>query len=845
MGKKGVLATNSMVVFKFASGRAAAGLFVLWRLAPPASGTSDGSSDDAAPTGGDFALGFCGFDGRLHAVTVANPWPLAIQTEPGLGAKLGAEPQGWGADPHQVVFVAHPSPLQAKQLLERLNKKSGPDGTDLTVNDWPIVDVTPKPAGANFVVEVPETPESFVPKGHADFGGWTLYRRMPYADVSDVRKQVQKLAFVLGQLRFPTDYGKRDGSFPAPPYPKDETSHSGVFDAVLQSCLRRFQLTEQARIAFRLSPEGNARKGPGPGEKEMWAYTLGGTVSLEPRALVPTTVDPELGVVDSDVATELFKWQTEGLRNVSTVMVSHQRNRLLFAQPRLWLVYLAIEKTAAALGMAYAFNSANSSVLPISRTTGPGVEFTFHKLGRAIDLENAFDEVSSGLPLAFEADWASSSKLVFKLYVHSMLDPFANASLDLSAPLQTARAELRAEYVRLMGDTLPLAASSMLVEVERFHEQLRVMAATPATSGSGSELAAQFFRQNVQRFLYRSGADDYGTPQPAVDARADASANNVARRDQVRTWLNLTRIAFNLGMDRISAHEKQFGPETDKAGPTGASIKISPGAGPESTKAILLDRLAGAIRRGMSAGVNEITVVSAGTTLRIPARDFDLNVIENWVQRFSDTPGTLSRTPKGVKFVAAGVDLEFQVRFEPGPDKDKLDAFLDERASVPVRVIKIGDGIRFGDQKLEVGDDHALGDVKQTLASADAIPGKKDHLVVIRPRFAAALLDADPGLASYEVLKMHDASHLEWWHWQLPPETDGTHNWLDFASELGLDGLSYRAPPTPKPTDAPSPSAPLPWVGGGYEGKGTPRVPFNETRNTDPKNLPGRGTRPS
>ncbi len=876
---KGVASTNSEVLFKFSSGRAAAGLFVLWRVAPLAEGQdtgeeptppdapgggdggtdapdgSDGSPGAAEDSDGeaepvpendnrdDFALGFCGFDGRLHDVTVANPWPLAVRREPGLGAKLGAEPLTWTDDPHQVVFVTHPSPLQAKQLLERLRQKRGPDGTEATLADWPILDITPKPEGANLVVEVPETPESFMPPGHDEFGGWTLYRRMPHADLLDVRKQIRKLAFILGQLRYPTDFTRLDGQIPASPYPSSPTSHSGAFDAILQSCLRRFQFEERARVAFQLSAVGKERKGSGSGETQNWAFVLGNDVSLEPRNVVPTIVDPEFGVVDADVGAELLRWQEEGLRHPGSIMVPHNRSRTFFARPRLWMAYVALEHTCAALGLAY--KPFNGSHFQISRTRGPGIEFSFHKLGHAIDVENAFDEASPGLPLAFEADWTSKDELNWKLYVHSTLDVFVSESVNVATPLQNARSKIEAEFVRLMGDPLPLVATSYLVEVDALHDRLKSLATSAPPSGGGSNLSAEFFRKTVSRFLYQSGAKDYGTAQPPVGANADAVANAVANSSSVRSWLNMTRVAFELGLRRISAHQDKFGPQKDTLTDDGALTTIVPGAGGESNKAKLLDRLAGGIRNGLSFGLTEVVVETGTQSVEIPAGDFELDAMENWVRRASDPPGTLSRTPRGVQFVTGGVDLDFQVRFQQGPDRVKLLKFLDERASIKVRIVKIGDGIKFAQSTpLTTGQDVSLGDVSKAVQQATPVKDKKDHNIVVRPQFAPDLLDADPGAATYKVVKMHSASHLEWWHLELQPPSEA-ESWLDFAEQVGLDMVSYRFRSTPKGTDAPTASNPIPWMGGGYEGRRKPKVPFQSRRSSDPKNDRGRGIRPT
>lgn len=182
--------------------------------------------------------------------------------------------------------------------------------------------------------------------------------------------------------------------------------------------------------------------------------------------------------------------------------------------------------------------------------------------------------------------------------------------------------------------------------------------------------------------------------------------------------------------------------------------------------------------------------------------------------------------------------------FEGSADKSKLSEFLDQRASIRVLVVRIGDGIKLPNRSLLAsGAELALGDVQRELVKAVPVQDQKDHVVVVRPRFAAELLDADPGAASYHVVKMHAASHLEWWHLQLQPPSSA-ESWLDFATQIGLDMGSYRAPNSPKATLEPTTGSPVPWMGGGYEGKKTPNVPNKLKVSPDPGNQPGRGKRP-
>src|SRR5688572_16883912 len=182
-----VMPRAGIATLRFPDKTSAAGLFVAWRATP-----KDGATDPAP-----FSLAFCGKLGTLHAITVPNPWVLALDSSRSLGATLKAPPQLFEDQDYDLVLISHPSPLVAKALLERLNKGEPVNGSGGS-QQFPIIKVRPTAEKGNFVVELPTTSDQYVPKGHPDLKGFVLYRHMPYAALADVKAALQKLAFHLG-----------------------------------------------------------------------------------------------------------------------------------------------------------------------------------------------------------------------------------------------------------------------------------------------------------------------------------------------------------------------------------------------------------------------------------------------------------------------------------------------------------------------------------------------------------------------------------------------------------------------------------------------------------------------
>lgn len=90
---------------------------------------------------------------------------------------------------------------------------------------------------------------------------------------------------------------------------------------------------------------------------------------------------------------------------------------------------------------------------------------------------------------------------------------------------------------------------------------------------------------------------------------------------------------------------------------------------------------------------------------------------------------------------------------------------------------------------------------------------------------------------AYEVVQMHSAAYLEWWHYELQP-SDDVKTWFDFAADFGLDNLALRADDVPDVDAVPTSARPLPWMGG--EKQGPTRAVFPARRSREPDNQPGR-----
>lgn len=800
----GTLDKIPLAVLRFPGGTSGAGLFVAWRAVAA-----------AGQPAGQFALHFCGRFGHLHPITVANPWSLALSTSKGLAATLKAPPQHLEDQEYEFVFITHPSLDVAKKLVERLNAGESVNGAGGS-QKFPIEKIRPTLEKGNRIIELPTKSDKFVPKGHADFDGWVLYRHMPHAGLSDVGKAVKKLAFMMGELRFPTDVVKS-----IPPYPQSEGAHYGTFDQVLQAATHTFVDAVKAGVAFQLSAEGKAAIGPGQTEKETWGFLLGTQVKGVKRQTLaqPAAAELESGVVDEQFVLELLAWKKAGLRRDGALSVAKSIGKTtLFAQPELWLRYRALVLTMKALGVPYNLGLSNTS--RSLGSIGPGQVMTsFHKIGRALDFDSFLADPSPGLPVAFEGNWPSSKDLRWQVYAHSVLDPLKETP-ELANPLAEARKALKDEFTAILGEDLPALVTTYLTTVEQFHTKLEGL----ATSGT---LGADYFRESVRRFQFQAGQPDGGDFMPAVTASSDAALNGV--KGTIASWVNLSRVAFGLGLRGIGAHTGKLGVKT----PTNFRDLV-PGAAQGGAKAIAADELAEGIRVAGELSLATVSVTPpGGKTVEVPVSDFDTDAVGSWLRRATDSTAA---QPKAVTFAAKGVDMTIEWPVAKGADRTAIESFLDDRAAIKILVVRVGPGLAFGTEVIDEGEQISVGDAKAALLKATASGAKADRQVTVRPVYSKTFPEGDPGTFTYKIPAMNAPQELEWWHYELQPDVD-TLSWHEYAADWGLDATVLAADAIPSKDGVPPAT---PWTGGA----GVARTKFPTRRGTEPTNASGTESTP-
>lgn len=701
---------------------------------------------------------------------------------------------------------------------------NGPGGAPL---EWPLLrGIVPKLEGGNLVVDLPETSDAYLPAGHSHFGGWVLYRHMPYAGLPEVRTQVKKLALLLGKLRFPANVQASSGR----PYPTSESDHSGDFDAAMQACLHRFEEGMRNSVGFQLSEAGKARLGTGTSEKETWAYLLGEPTIDVPVARIGddsqvTQLEP--GVVAQLMGQALLDWDAAGLRMHGHILVTRtDGKRTLHAVPEVLLGVRALEVTAKALGMPYPLKLSNTWRTLGAMEPGQAVRSN-HKLGRAVDLEYGyFREPSGAMPLAFEAYRPSADQLRWQLYAHTTLDPFNE--VDLEERLAKAQDTFRKEVEERIGSELPTLVKSFLARVKQLHDEL-------ISLGRSGKLGDAFFRATVSRFQPQAGQVAGGDRMEAVGAAEDARANGVGVPDEITSWLNLSRLAFRLGLTGISAHTNRLGPVSGDLSQEDSFTTIRPGDQKDRIpKALALDELASGIEALQRLGGRSVHVrTKDGKFIGVPVSSFHLDAIRSWMRRTSDPPRTLPPPPSEISFADNGVDMTITFVGASGQGllRRTLEDYVSSRGSIPVKVLHVGGGLGFQGRGLVVGRHLEIRKVASELQQAFLIPGQPDRRIVLRPIYAPELPDADPATHTYRIVKTHEPQYLEWWHLQLFSEG---LDWHRCAEQMGLSAKVLEATVLPRTEDVPPG---VPWVGGA----GVARSRFSPRPDAEPNNRPGRG----
>jgi hypothetical protein len=408
----------------------AAGLFVLFRVAPPAADATHTQAKILSIVGanaaGPFTLCFVDGQGFLQkVVSDENPWHDIAPQLPELEAAAAASAKKSGkgktkkttkalprsceseklhADvDYELAFVAHPSlkvAKAAKTFLET-GEATPPyvfpkDKTSMLVRGK--LKLVKADGTQQLTLPIEELaggkklPELFWPKGSARYDGWVLYRLMPYDHLDEVRKQVMKLCEDLGSLRFPSSTGQRS------PYPGagDGESQLGVNIAAIVARLeqdvvdgRGVELAKAVGASEALPksalPAGWRSLSPRP----SWNWLCGSVVDLKDKSWAFSKEQAHPGVVDAHVGDAIAGMIGDKLRHPGAILIEIS-NRMdkgdpLWGRPELVFSIEMLRVLLTRLGVPYGA-SMTHTFRAIQAKGGTGrAECSNHKLGLAVD----------------------------------------------------------------------------------------------------------------------------------------------------------------------------------------------------------------------------------------------------------------------------------------------------------------------------------------------------------------------------------------------------------------------------------------------------------------------------
>jgi len=793
--------------------RPVVGLFVAWRttpvdatkgqFAPPKAADIDGGE------GSFFRLGFTGAEGRLYPVTSGkNPWGLINFDELGPTGNARKDTPKTAEDvPIQLakftvdaLLIAHPSPTYAMTLVDRLNGSLGPGGEAGKFDDWAKHLKQLKPKLQPFVLELPKDAASYFPPGHADLGGFCLYRMMPTAPLSAVQKATQKLAETFGQLGYAAGAFSTGDQDPL----AENQDPTRNFSPVLQANVHHFQQSVAAEQAATRTPAGSSA----PDATWGMAMTQQAT-GVGPQTVVAAdSASVEAGFVGAEVFATIANWKTQGFVHPGKKLVRWKwplKKRTFWGTPELAVAFVGWSETCRALGLLYDLALSNT-MRSWSASGGGQIKNSNHKLGLALDLETgSMFDAGPGLPVAFEAQYASASHVEWQLYGHA-----ESFGLDnLSTKLEIARANTRKFLEELMGDA-PEDVGPMLRPLETAHAKL--------TAAAVAQLKNDFFRDRVSRFRHQSGQQDGGEIAKPVSAEEDKARNSFAIAGTPDHWLNIWRVAFLLGLHRIRSHSTFGAVNVNLAFvPTEASAQEKEEKQKEPWGWLMnpktpeqLDQLAEGIRLAgeLGGGVQGIHVLrpedAASLESRAKARKtevtdsdrlsatqsidpklFDLDTIKSWLRRASDNADVPGLVSGQMKLNRLDLTITWPIEGSKRPMRDAILNYLRQRTEVSALVSHLGAGL--GLPNVDEGNVLKLPDLARALSRASP-RGGSDLTLVLRPRFiredaGADLTNVDPTQLGYRIVRTFVPQNLEWWHYELAQEGKP---WLVRADERGF-----------------------------------------------------------
>jgi hypothetical protein len=525
----------------------AAGLFVLYRVAPPET-SGDNKETDAkskvppAPAP-PFTLCFVDGQGFLQKVTGdGNPWhDIAAQLaelEAGINPKKKdakkknakkkvrarartCESEKLHAEQdYELVFVAHPSLKVAKaaQTYLETGTASGPHelpkDRKTMILRGKLKLVTDKESQqlilpVDGLAPADDLAKLFWPKGSSRYGGFTLYRFMPHDHLQAVKDQVVTLINDLGGLRMPSSTSKKT------PYPDEDESIFGINISALVCTLQNniaegeaFELETKLSAASsaldrRSAPEGWRVLRP----HASWKWVCGKESHKLSKPYFFSRTQFHPGVVDRRVGDAIAGMVKDKLRHPGAVLIEiggrMQGGDVFWGRPELVFSIEMLRVLLTRFGVPYGA-SLTHTFRPIQAKGGTGrAECSNHKLGLAVDF--AICSAAGGeakiedhghppeyFPVRYEAVYGGGLPTLEK--AQSQLDAATKARIQAAADLEKAKLDLAAATAGLAG----LSGSSAAAQRKKIAEataQQKAAAKKLAKAEKSEEEAASTLQQ--------------------------------------------------------------------------------------------------------------------------------------------------------------------------------------------------------------------------------------------------------------------------------------------------------------------------------------------------------------
>lgn len=294
-------------------------------------------------------------------------------------------------------LVSHPDPQRIQAILDNVNENGGvfKDADGAETKPLPMKLGKNKGKGNEHVLEVAEDPTKLLPlEGADEYGGWLLYRDMPFQRCAGVSKQIEKLQKALGAMRYPIG----SGDDPYFPDGEEKTGNKGKFDVRTWNgvlALQRALLANRDPLVKTDSVMALFDCATSKAFAEIaFAEKVTGTAAVE-TVPKPQAAD---GVVDRRTAAALKHCVANGLRKPRFVLqpIPHQMSVKDHVSSHRWMRAEAVaavtawRKLAETFGWSegvHAFHTYRTCLADVTSADYGRASLSIHKSGYAVDLQ--------------------------------------------------------------------------------------------------------------------------------------------------------------------------------------------------------------------------------------------------------------------------------------------------------------------------------------------------------------------------------------------------------------------------------------------------------------------------